>query len=148
MRVPVCQPGVLRPCHMASWRTCVQRKRQQTTALFQPMISNFHRPRMKSLHCQYPLPSYGDGVKHWRLNLLFVIQRNETIALLYGLITEINLGVDTENVDRRRGGESAGDAGERKQASKSNISHIISYAWLWQQHSDVGKWNSRCCSAV
>lgn len=33
---------------------------------------------------------------------------------MYGLITEINLGVDTENVDRREGRESAGDAGERE----------------------------------
>lgn len=63
--------------------------------LFQQMISNFHQPSMKSWRCQYRLPSHGDGETP-QLNLLFVIQGMKTVTFLYGLITEINLEVDTE----------------------------------------------------
>lgn len=103
-----------------------EKEGQQTIPLFQRMISNFHQPNMESLRCQYRLPSYGGGknkTKHRQLNLLFVIQRNETITSVYGLITEINLGVDTENVDGREGRERGWRRGEGRGGKKRENRH-------------------------
>lgn len=67
----------------------------QNALLFHEMISSFNQPSMKSSSCQYRLPSYSNR-ETLRLNLRFCNTRNESVTLLYGLITEINLEVDSE----------------------------------------------------
>lgn len=101
-------------------------------------------------HCAANIPSCqvtDDGVKkkHWRLNLLFVIQQNKTITSLYGLITEINLGVDTENVDRRRGGRALATPGrENRHQSQTSLTSFP----MHDSGSNIQMWKSGTAAAA
>lgn len=150
MCVRVCRLGALRPCHAASWRTCVQRKTPADNSGVS--AADFQFPSAKYEIIALPISQVAKlwttewkKKKHWRLNLLFVIQQNKTITSQYGLITEINLGVDTENVDRRRGGRAPATPGrENRHQSQTSLTSFP----MHDSGSSIQKWKSGTAAAA
>lgn len=89
--------GVWNPCHATLWQTTFRKGSRRFCFRRWFPISI---PNMTSWCCQYWLPRYSDrntGAKSCVCNT-----RNESVALLCSLITEINSEVDTETSRWRR----------------------------------------------